>query len=214
MKNILILILSLLFSLNIFAQNGGQFFENNVIRLGYVGYSSGTHTFKIVNKQNCEVTIRTKADNDAAIDVIVSNGDSVYVNVFRGNPANIKFRVKAETSCPNFTNPDMGWLELNTSIFTLNLVESNNITIIRGPDKLNLLLNNGILKTSFGSRSYSQEIKIYTILGNIIFCDLIFVKRFNQTDLNYYLKSGLNIIEVTIVSGVRTDKFLFKYLKP
>lgn len=214
MKKILVLVIFLVTSLIVFSQNGGQFFENNVIKVFYLGYSSGLHTFRVCNKQNCEARIRTKADQDPAIDIQVKADSCVIVSVSRPTPLNVKFRAKAETSCPSFTNPDMGWLELNTSDFVLNLVEGNNITVIRGPDKLILLLENGIIKSSFGSRSYIEHIKIYTILGDVKFDNLTFVKRSNQFNLSQYLKRGLNIIEVIIVSDRTTDRFLFKYLNP
>lgn len=213
MKQFLIFTLLSLLSLFGYSQNGGQFFQNNVLRLQYLSYSAGTHTFKVVNKQNCEVRIRTKADTDAAIDINVSANDSFYVNVFRGNPDNVKFRVKAETSCPSFTNPDMGWLELNTSGFALNLVEENNIVITRGPNKLDLSINGGILKSSYGSLSYIEHVRIYTIMGNVKYDELTFARKTHTTDLNNYLKVGLNIIEVIIVDDNTPDRFIFKYMK-
>lgn len=214
MKQFLILTVLLLTSFFATAQNGGQFYQNNVIRVEYLSYSAGTHTFKIVNKQTCEVRIRTKADTDAAVDINVAAGDSFYVNVFRGNPGNVKFRVKAETSCPSFVNPDMGWLELNTAGFTLNLVEGNNIVIVRGPNKLDLSINGGILKSSYGSLNYIEHIKIYSIMGNVKYDEVIFARRSNITDLNNYLKIGLNIVEVIIVDDNGPEHFVFKYMNP
>jgi len=207
-----VLILTLLFLTSVFAkaQNGGQFFENNVIRIHYLGYDTGTHLFKVVNKQNCEARIRTKADTDAAIDVLVAAGDSVYVHVFRGNPNNVKFRVKAETSCPSFANPDMGWLELNTADFVLHLVEENNIVVVRGPYKLDISINGGILKSSYGSVNYIEHIRVYSILGEVKYNEVTFARRSNTTDLNNYLKAGLNIVEVIIVDNNAPERFIFK----
>lgn len=212
MKKFLFLVLFLLFSLFGYSQNGGQFFENNVIKIFYLGYSNDLHTFKVCNKQNCEAKIRTKADQDPAIDVQVKPDSCVIVSVFRLNPTNLKFRVKAETSCPSFTNPDMGWLELNTADFVLRLVEGNNITVVRGSNKLELSINQGVLKTNYGILNYIQNVRVYTILGDVKYDQLTFVKKSNITDLNIYFKIGINIVEVIIVTNI-PERFIFKYIK-
>lgn len=213
MKRFLIFTLLSLLSLFGYSQNGGQFFENNVIKVFYLGYSNGLHTFRVCNKQSCEARIRTKADQDPAVDIQVKPDSCVIVRVSRPNPANILFRAKAETSCPSFTNPDMGWLELNTSDFVLHLVEGNNITVARGPNKLELSINGGIFKSSYGSLNYIEHIKIYSIIGTVKYDEVTFARRSNTIDLNNYLKAGLNIIEVTIVDNNIPERFIFKYMK-
>ncbi len=213
MKTVITTLLLMLIYTASLAQNGGQFFENNVIKIFYLGYSFGEHTFRVCNKQNCEARIRTKADQDPAIDIQVRPDSCVIVSVFRSNPANIKFRVKAETSCPSFTNPDMGWLELNTSNFALNLVEGNSILVVRGPYKLDLSINGGIVKTSYGSLNYIEHIRVYSILGEVKYNEVTFARRSNTTNLNNYLKTGLNIIEVVIVDNIAPERFIFKYTK-
>ena len=213
MKTIITTLLMMLIYTASLAQNGGQFFENNVIKVFYLGYSFGEHTFRVCNKQSCEARIRTKADTDPAVDIQVKPDSCVIVSVPRPNPVNIKFRAKAETSCPSFINPDMGWLELNTSNFALNLVEGNNIIVVRGPYKLDLSINGGIVKTSYGSLNYIEHIRVYSILGEVKYNEVIFAKRSNTTDLNKYLKTGLNIIEVVIVDNIAPERFIFKYVK-
>lgn len=213
MKKFLFLLLLLLFNLLGYSQNGGQFFENNVIKIFYLGYSFGEHTFRVCNKQSCEARIRTKADQDPAVDIQVLPDSCVIVSISRPNPANIKFRAKAEISCPSFTNPDMGWLELNTADFVLNLLEGNNITIVRGPNKLHLSINGGILKTSYGVLNYIEHIRIYSIIGIIKYDEVIFAKRSHAINLNNYFRIGLNIIEVTIVDDNTPQRFIFKYIK-
>jgi hypothetical protein len=213
MKKFLFLLLLLIFALLGYSQNGGQFFENNVIKVFYLGYSSGTHTFRVCNKQNCEARIRTKADEDPAIDVQVAAEGCNIVTVSRPNPANVKFRVKAETSCPSFTNPDMGWLELNTSNFVLNLVEGNNISVVRGPNKLELSVNRGILTSSYGLVNYIEHVRVYSIAGTLNYDEVVFARRLNLTNLNNYFRTGLNIIEVTIVDNTSPIRFIFKYIK-
>lgn len=209
MKTIITAFLALLGTQS-FSQNGGQFFQNNLLRIQYMSYFSGVHTFKVVNKQSCIATIRTKVDQDPSVDLQISANDSTYVTVAR-DPGNVKFRSKAETAC--VSNPDMGWLEINTSDFALNLVEDNSITISRGPHKLEISLINGIVKSSYGTLNYIEHIKVYGILGTVKYDDLEFVKRSNATDINRHLKTGLNIVEVIIVTDNGPQRFVFKYQK-
>jgi hypothetical protein len=191
-------------------QNGGQFNENNSIRLQYLGYNSGTHTFKIVNKQNCEVTIRTKVDTESAIDMQTLSNDSFYVNVPRSNPGNVKFRVKSETSCSQ--NIDMGWLEINTSGFTLPLVDDNVIRIVRGPNEYKVHLIGNVLFSDFGQLSEKQTIVIHTLFGEKLYFNRIFVSKKSQIDLNQFMKQGINLITVFIDNKTR-DIFTFRILK-
>lgn len=211
MKTIISTILLALTFLSCAAQNGGQHSENNVVRIQYIGYSFGTHTFKIVNKQTCTARIRTKSDQDKEIDIIVQAGDSMYVNVVRQTPGELKFRSKAETSCIN--NPDMGWVEINTSNFPLNLVEGNSTTVIRGPNKLNLSLINGNLKSSYGLVNYIQHIRVYNLSGILRYDEVIFARRSSELSLESYFRSGINIVEVIIVADNGPERFIFKYQK-
>ena len=209
MKTIITSLLILLATTS-FSQNGGQFYENNVIRIQYISYSFGVHTFKVVNKQSCLATIRTKADQDPSVDLQVPANDSTYVTFLR-DPGNLKFRSKAETSC--VSNPDMGWLEINTSNFALNLVEGNSVTVVRGPNKLQISLINGILKSNYGTLNYIEHVKIYGIMGTVKYDELTFVKRSNTTSINDYLKTGINVVEVIIVTDNGPQRFIFKYQK-
>jgi hypothetical protein len=213
MKQFLIFTLLCLLSFFGYSQNGGQFPENNVIKVEYLGYFNGNHTARVCNKQNCEARIRTKADQDPAVDIIVPANGCVVVTIARPTSAAVLFRAKAETSCPSFTNPDMGWLETTFTNVVLNLVEGNNIIVIRGPNKLELSIVGDVLKSSYGTLNYIEHIRIYSISGIIKYDDITFVKRSHRTDLNNYLKTGLNIIEVVIVTDKSPERFIFKYIK-
>ena len=213
MKQFLIFTLLCLLSFFGYSQNGGQFPENNVIRIEYLGYFNGNHTARVCNKQDCEARIRTKADQDPAVDVIVPANECVIVTVAKPTSISILFRAKAETSCPSFTNPDMGWLETTFISSILSLVEGNTIVVARGPNKLEMSIVGGILKSSYGSLSYIKHIKVYGILGNVKYDDVMFAKKSHRVDLNNYLKTGLNIIEVVIVTDKAPERFVFKYIK-
>jgi len=213
MKQFLIFTLLCLLSFFGYSQNGGQFPENNVIRVEYLGYFNGNHTARVCNKQSCEARIRTKADQDPAVDIIVPANGCVIVTVARPTSAAVLFRAKAETSCPSFTNPDMGWLETTFISAVLNLVEGNNVVVVRGPNKLEMSIVGGILKSSYGTLNYIEHIRIYSITGNIKYDEVIFARRIHITNLNNYLKTGLNIVEVVIVTDKAPERFIFKYMK-
>jgi hypothetical protein len=212
MKKFLILTLLLLSSFFGFSQNGGQFNENNLIRIEYLGYFNGNHKVNVCNKQNCESRIRTKADRDPAVDIIVPANGCVVVLVARPTSASVSFIAKAETSCPNFTNPDMGRIEIILVSDVLNLVDNNYITIVRGFNTYFVSLVGGVLKSNFGSLSENQHIVIYNISGVIFYQRKSFVKKTDQIDLNFCLRPGLNFVRVFIDNKFR-DNFTFKIYK-
>lgn len=209
MKQLFVLILVLLSSF-VKGQNGGQYFENNVIRINYLGYSNGIHTFVVCNKQDCEARIRTKADQDPAIDIMVKALECETLFIAKPTNANILFRAKAETAC--ITRPDMGWLEINTSLLTLPIIETNYIFIERGPNKLEISIKNGIYRSSFTNLKYTQTLRVYNLSGKKLYESKLLVEKICQIDLNRYLESGINLIEVLIETN-RPDRFLFKFFK-
>jgi len=211
MKSILILLL-IIFNLNSYSQlsNGGQFNENDAIRVTYFGFTSGTHTFKVNNKQVCDAILRTKIDNEPDIDFQVNTNDSFFVNVFRQTLDNVKFKVKPETRCDNKT--DIGWVELNSAGFVLPLVENNLIRFIRGKDEYKVSLRDNILISDFGSLSEKQTIIIHNINGYRTFFTDVFVRKKLEINLTSYLKSGINFITVLIHNKVK-DNFTFKTYK-
>jgi hypothetical protein len=204
------LFLLLLLSLNAVSQNGGQFFENNLIRINYLGYSNGLHTFKVCNKQTCETRIRTKVDQDPAIDIVVEALQCGTVTVARSTNANIIFKAKAETFCTS--KPDMGWIELNTALLTLPLIETNYVFIDRGPNKLEISIKNGIFKSSFTNTNYTQTIRVFSLSGKKLYENKNIIEKTSSINLSPYLETGINLVEV-IIETRRFDRFVFKYFK-
>jgi hypothetical protein len=212
MKQFLIFTLILMTSLFVKGQNGGQFPENNVIRVEYIGYFNGNHVAKVCNKQNCEARIRTKAEQDPAVDVLVPADSCITILVPRPTSAAILFRAKAETSCPSFTNPDMGWLETNFISAVLNFADGNPIRIIREENKYQLTVTNGILSANFGSFSEYMTVMVYQINGNKLYDKKHFVNKNNLINLNEYFRPGLNFVKV-FIHNKTYDSFLFKVFK-
>ncbi len=199
MKKVIVTLLTLLtINLTTKSQNGGQHFENNVIKVLYKGYFNGEHVAEICNKQNCEARIRTKADQDPAIDIQVPANGCVVIKVTRPTATTVLFRAKAETSCPNFTNPDMGWLEVNFISPVLNLVQGNYVRIPFGNNIYEVKLVGTILKSDFGNSVNVQRVEVYNMTGRNLFNQKIRISSRHEIDLRSYLTIGINFIVITI----------------
>jgi hypothetical protein len=196
MKTLITALLTL-FSLIAGAQNGGQFFENNVIRINYLGYDSGVHLFRVCNKQTCEARIRTKADQDKAIDVQVDSADCVIVHIFRPTPEPILFRAKAETFC--VSNPDMGWLEINTGMLVLPLNDKVEDRIVEPNKGINVFYNAGYLKVATNNNSnYIQTVEVFDIAGYKRYYKSFVMSRHSMLYLHDQIRLGLNFISVRL----------------
>jgi hypothetical protein len=199
----------MLFSLIAGAQNGGQFFENNVIRVEYVGYFNGQHTFKVHNKQNCQARIRTKADQDPAIDIQVPPNSHVLVYVTRPTSASILFRAKAETFC--ISNPDMGWLEINTALTPLSLNED----ISESRNELNrgisVTYKVGYLRVATDNRSnYLQTIIVFDATGFKKYYKSFIMSKSSVLYLHDQIRLGLNFISIRLDRNGMVYQYLIR----
>jgi hypothetical protein len=198
----------MLFSLIARAQNGGQFFENNVIRIQYLGYSSGKHSFKVVNKQICEARIRTRAEQDPAVDIQVIANDSSVVQVSRLTPQTIIFKVKAETSC--VSNPDMGWLEINTGTLSLPLNEDTKQQI---QEKRGILvkLSRGVLTvTTNDNITYNQTVEVYSVNGIKQYYKSFRMNKNSVLDLHNQIRLGFNFISIRLDRDGIVNSYLIR----
>lgn len=209
MKKILTILILLLFSILGYSQNGGQYFENNVIIVKVIGYSNGQYIFSVINKQNCEARIRTKADQDPAVDVVVQSKDSVWIFVPRSQGVEILFRAKAETFC--ISNPDMGWLEIKITLTVLSLLETPRVIITNYNVTDQVVLINNVLISKF-TVPHLQFIYVYDIIGNKLFYQKSYVYKQNEINLFPYLKKGINFIKVVTENKIY-NTYLFKIVK-
>lgn len=107
-----ILIFALLIGINVssMAQNGGQYPENNSVKLEWVGTS-----VKVTNKQSCESVIRvTYAQSDVNLTIL---GNSSILFMPPAAVATIK--AKNTTNCGN---SDFGLVELTLTAMPVKLV--------------------------------------------------------------------------------------------
>jgi hypothetical protein len=97
-----------------------------------------------------------------------------------------------------------GVLDLNDSKETLN---------IRKEKQTSVVFKNGILTTEIkNSLTEYQNIIIYDASGKSVYKTSMFVKGLLKIDLNKYLSSGVNIVNV-LIDNKTYDKFIFKVLK-
>jgi hypothetical protein len=189
--------LLMLFSSIAGAQNGGQFNENNVIRIDYLGYDSGAHRFRVCNKQNCEARIRTKADRDPAVDIQVDSAGCTIILIRRSTADPILFRAKAETAC--VSNPDMGWLEIKTGMSILPLSEE---VVEKASDLksgIGVLYTNGYLKvTTNNNSSYMQTVTVFDVTGFKRYYKSFTMSKSSILYLHDQIRLGLNFISVRL----------------
>lgn len=89
------------------AQNGGQYFENNVVKIQYVSKTSATVTFSVTSKQNC--TANYKIDYGIVIDASIGALQTVEYTI---PITSITFKARAEPQTACINQPDLGWVEV------------------------------------------------------------------------------------------------------
>jgi hypothetical protein len=100
MRNLILSLLFIVFAITAKSQNGGQFPENNSVKLEFAGFG---HT-RLYNKQNCEAVIRVTYSASVTDYTVPANG-SILINT--AVPGTIK--AKATTNCGS---ADFGNVEL------------------------------------------------------------------------------------------------------
>lgn len=93
------------------AQNGGQFMENNSIKIEQLSYSAGQAVVKITNKQNCTADEKVTGSISRIKSIPALSTDTFHITP----GANLKIKAKTETNCGD---TDFGNVEItiNTSL--------------------------------------------------------------------------------------------------
>src|ERR1044072_1151851 len=99
---------------NSMRQNGGQYPENNSVKLEYMGGGK----IKITNKQSCESIVHVNDSKTGANLLIAGNGSYTY-QLTNDLTANVRFKAKNTTNCGN---SDYGQVELFLSSLPLKFV--------------------------------------------------------------------------------------------
>lgn len=110
MKHLIFALLGTLLTMTGIAQNGGQYPENNSLKLEWSGTS-----VKITNKQSCESVIRVSyAQSDVNL-TIPGNSSMIFMP-----PAAIAtVKAKCATNCGN---TDFGWVEISLTAMPTKFV--------------------------------------------------------------------------------------------
>lgn len=194
------------------AQNGGQFAQNDVISVSYLGYENNIYLFKITNKLDCDVEVRYRFEQTPSVDTTILANSSVHISIpYRSLPS-ISFTVKPvpQTVCIlGGSQIDMGLLELDVSA-TLDLQPSGFTTNVRNTSNISVYIERGVLKTDVGNNIFPQVVTIYDVNGRVLFKDRRVVNKQSQIPINNHFTSGQNFIIVHIENKLK-DVFLLKY---
>jgi hypothetical protein len=106
--------LLLMVSVSAYSQNGGQYPENNNIKLVYQGKVGSSYATKIVNKKDCPVTVKVEYNNVFNDITMPANGS----HSFDMGPV-ILDGVRAKTIQVNCGAPDNGWIESSLTAMPL-----------------------------------------------------------------------------------------------
>jgi hypothetical protein len=111
---ILILALLIGISINGMAQNGGQYPENNSVKLEYIGGGK----VKVTNKQAVTSIIRLNDSQTEGDLSIPANSFALYIL-----PTNLVTNIHIKAKCTtNAGNTDFGWVELYLSSLPLKFI--------------------------------------------------------------------------------------------
>lgn len=110
MKNLITSLLGTFLMLSAIAQNGGQYPENNSVKLEWSGTS-----VKITNKQSCESVIRVSYAQ-SSVDLTIQGNSNI---IFMPPAAVATVKAKCNTNCGN---TDFGWVELSLVVTPVKFV--------------------------------------------------------------------------------------------
>lgn len=146
----LLLLFFLFLSLSCFSQNLGILNENNVLKISYVSYINGVHTYLLKSKVNCGM--RVKLDkNNSFVEHDMLPLEELQVIIPGNNSVNFKAKKTNGGECTNA--PDAGWVEMPSPIALP--VKMTNVIVTK--------VNPGLIKLSFRSEE-DINISSYNIL--------------------------------------------------
>lgn len=138
MKKVLLLLL-LLFSLVGYSQNLGIVNENNVLKISYISYVNGTHSYVLKNKLNCQVLTKLDKNNNFA-EHLLEPLEELQISI--PGTSSVNFKAKKENGGECINAPDAGWVELPSPVVLP--ITINQITAIR--------VNPSLIKLTFESQ--------------------------------------------------------------
>lgn len=150
MKKLLLLLSFLLSFVFGFSQNLGIVNENNVLKISYVSYINGVHTYLLKSKVNCGMRVKLdKNNNFIEHDMAPLEEMTVLVT----GVTSVNFKAKKEQGGECITAPDAGWVEHPSPVVLP--VKMTNVIITK--------INPSLIKLSFRSEE-DINISSYNIL--------------------------------------------------
>lgn len=120
MKNLIFTVIAVISALIGNAQNGGQYVENNSVKLQYSGFSAGNYYVTITNKKDCAGVFRYDYNGNTGDLTLAAFADTL-INI--GTSISGVIKAKSTAHCSGFN--DNGWVELSLSITPLRFVKSS-----------------------------------------------------------------------------------------
>lgn len=118
MKQLLILTLTLVTTLTSFSQNGGQANENNILKITYTGWYSGSHHVTLQNKLNCSVKANYNFDG-VVKDTLMLPLSTVLLTKSALATSVLDAKAKRISGADCVSTPDNGWVEVKTILSSL-----------------------------------------------------------------------------------------------
>jgi len=114
--------------------NGGQYQENNSVKLSLVAKVDGYYA-GITSKQACQSDFKFTYNNSSS-DLNLASG--AYTEIFLGANLTGKIKVKAETNCGN---SDYGWVEINLSAMPLTFTSLPQVSYDKATDMVTIKIS-------------------------------------------------------------------------
>ena len=186
MKNLILSLLGLLIINCTFAQNGGQFAENDCIKIEQIGFSGGQAIIKVTNNQNCLVTERVTGATVRNISIAANSSDTIHITP---KPNTLKISAKPEDHC---SCSDSGPVEI-TVLTSLPLkFTSFNIERINDTDCYVIFEVAEVLNVRSIDIKVSIDGKIYKVFASLKPNQTYYKERLN---LGTCVKTGLTPLE-------------------
>lgn len=150
MKKLLLLLSFLLSFAFGFSQNLGIINENNVLKISYVSYINGVHTYLLKSKVNCGMRVKLDKNNNFTEHDMTALQE---MEIAIPGGASVNFKAKKEHGGECITAPDAGWVEMPSPIALP--IKMTNVIVTK--------INPSLIKLSFRSED-DINISSYNIL--------------------------------------------------
>lgn len=131
MKTMITGLLILISAASMAQGNGGQYYENNSVKLTLIAKVDGYYA-GITSKQSCQSDFKLSYSNNTSN---INLAAGAYQEVFLGAGITGRVKVKADSQCGN---TDYGWVEINLSAMPLTFTTNPIISYDKATDMVSV----------------------------------------------------------------------------